>query len=189
MKRMKSKLPFAPIFLLLALLSCSGEGKKGVTDAQGVPDGGATGVAAEQGEDKYYHPILDSEDGIEARLLNGAWSKILIMTADKIKEYDKAKLYPDMVVGMTKDINNDGIAERIVTGTYLDKEGKEGSFLSVIGAGNKVILTDLVSDEPRLVNMRDAGAAIFFGAGYGSEYFKQISCGVPVIEVSGIPSE
>ncbi|HRY73480.1 MAG TPA: hypothetical protein P5165_09665 [Spirochaetia bacterium] len=186
---MKASSPVVLLVACLGLLSCSGEGRNGGGDSPlDKAEAGKT-IEADSEERTRYHAELGSDEGIDAAVLDGDWLKVFVMTDKDIKEYDRGNLQEDMVVGLEKDLDNDGDLEKVVTGTYLDKQSREGAFLSVLDGDKEVVFTELVSDEPRLVHMRDVGDAIFFGTGYGSEYFKQITFNGSQISVSEIPFE
>ena len=66
-------------------------------------------------------------------------------------------------------------SEKIITGTFLEIDQTEGAFLSVLDESNNILLTVIVSDEPLLIHLRDVKDSVFYGTGFGGEYFRQIS--------------
>ena len=185
---MKKTICFGMVLFIICTLSCS---KKTINAniENKVEAQKSIAEAIKNDEERKYHANEASQNGIDAALLSKNWVSILVMTADKIKNYDKSNLQKDMVIFMDKDLNHDGNFEKIRTGTYKDADGNEGSFICILGQNNNLILNEIVKDEPILVHMRDVGDAVFFGTGYGSEYFRQISEKDGKIEITNIEAE
>jgi len=79
-----------------------------------------------------------------------------------------------LAVQVKKDLDKDGIAERVICGVYRDKKKATGDFVAVL-KGSKVEFVTTWNKSARLPHMKEFEDGVFFGNGFGSEYFVYVA--------------
>ncbi len=177
---MKVSILFAAALIITASCGASGTkldpGEKKPTTAKNagekIPDD--EGTLEKLDDITEYHALLKDYKGIPAQRFDPSWECVNVFSADNILELHTKLLTSGFLLSCAKDFDSDGIDETVITGTYKDAAGKEGSFVAVLSGTNEVILAHTLNEIPRLVHLRDLGKEVLFGSGFGSEYREKI---------------
>ncbi len=76
-------------------------------------------------KETYYHATSPEIGGIKSNELNNSWVKIFIFKPDNIQIFQSELFSNDLKVSLTKDFNNDGLIDTIITGTFIDTNNNE----------------------------------------------------------------
>jgi hypothetical protein len=127
-------------------------------------------------ESKYdFDPKQADYRGIPIGDFSGEWASFEVMSFDSMPARLAALVKDNgLSVQVDKDLDKDGAAERVICGVYRDKKNATGDFVAVL-KGSKVAFASTWNKRARLPHMKAFENGVFFGNGFGSEYFAYLA--------------
>ena len=170
---MRSKTAIAIFILCLACLVCGCRRKDGPSRSQNEEKAYVDDIGFEL---KYtFNPTQKAYDGIPIEAFRADWEAFEVMTYETMPARLAALVKGNgLAVQVDKDLDKDGVAERFICGVYRDKNQSSGDFIAVL-KGSKVEFVTTWGKSARLPHMKEFEDGVFFGNGFGSEYFAYLA--------------
>lgn len=123
-------------------------------------------------ESKYvFTPSQVEYRGIPIASFSADWDRFEAMSFDSMPARLAALVKESgLAVQVDQDLDKDGVVERVICGVYRDKRAASGDFIAVL-KGAKVEYVATWNKSARLPHMKAFENGVFFGNGFGSEYF------------------